>query len=92
MLKTIFLLPPTIEDLLVSPLSQFITFTANNFGHSGSFTKISVSTVHFFFLTVMSEASKEGNPNSHQAIEGPFSDECWKAAQKDITTLEGIGA
>ncbi len=39
--------PPTIEELLTSPLSKFITFDC---GYSGSFTEIFVTAVHPFFL------------------------------------------
>ncbi len=87
-----FIAPPTIEELHASPLSKFITFAANDCGYSGSFTKIFVTAVHPFFLKAKSEASKEDNPNWHQAKIGPFADEYWKAAKKEISTWEGMGA
>ena len=92
MLNAMPIAPPTIEELLASPLSKFITFAANDCGYSGSFTEIFVTAVHPFFLKAKSEASKEDNPNWHQAMNGPFADEYWKAAEKEIITLEGISA
>ncbi len=38
------------------------------------------------------EANREDKPNWHQAMNGPFADEYWKAAEKEIITLEGMGA
>ncbi len=67
--------PPTIEDLLVSSLSKCIAFDANDCKYSGSFTKIFVAAVHPYFLKAKSEASKENNPNWHQAMNGPFANE-----------------
>ncbi len=92
MLNVMPIAPPTIEELLASPLSKFITFAANDCGYSGSFTDIFVTAAHPFFLKAKSEASKEDNPNWHQAMNGPFADEYWKAAEKEIITLEGMGA
>ncbi len=73
---------PTIEDILASPLSKFITFVAINHGYSGSFTEIFATAVHPFFLKAKSEASKKDNPNWHQVTNGPFADEYWNAAEK----------
>ncbi len=58
MLNVMPIAPPTIEELLASPLSKFITFAANDCGYSGSFTKIIVTAAHPFFLKAKSEASK----------------------------------
>ncbi len=44
-----------------------------------------------FFLKAKSEANEDDNPNWLHVI-GPFADEYWKAHEKGITTLEGIGA
>ena len=51
-----------------------------------------VNHVHTLFLQSKSEESKEYNPNLRQAMSGPFSDEYWKAASKEIDTLEEMGA
>ncbi len=91
-LNTLPVAPPSIEDLLASSLSKFTTFAANDCGYSDSFTEIFVIAVHPFFLKAKSEESKEDNPNRHQAMNGPLTDEYWKVAEKDIITLEGMGA
>ncbi len=75
------LVPLTIQDRLVSPLSKFITFAANDCGFSGSLTEISVTAVHPFILKALSKASKEDNHNWYQVINGPFANEHWKAAE-----------
>ncbi len=86
------LILPTITGLLASPLSKFITFAANDCRYSGSFTEIFLNAVHPFCLKAKSEASKEDNQSSHQVMNGPFADQYWKAAEKDIDTLEGVDA
>ncbi len=87
------LAPPTsIEDLLASPLSSFITFAANDCGYNGSFTEIFVISLHPFFLKSKSEASKAVHTNWYQAMNGHFVDEYWKVAEKVINSLETIGA
>jgi hypothetical protein len=48
--------------------------------------------VHPLFLKAKSEASKEDNPNWKQAMNGPFKEEYWKAAVKEIETLESMNA
>ncbi len=55
----------SVEELLASPLSKFITFAANDCGYSDSFTEIFVTAVHPFFHKANSEASKEDNHNWH---------------------------
>ncbi len=90
-LNTMPFAPPTIEDFFASPPSKFTTFAANNCRYSGYFTEIFVTAVSPFFLKAKSEASKEDNPNWHQAMNGPFADEYWKAAKREITSLEGMG-
>ena len=48
--------------------------------------------VHPLFLKAKAAASKEDNPNYWEAMNGPFADEYWKAAVKEIETLEGMDA
>ncbi len=91
MLNTMSLAPLTIEYLLGSPLSKFIIFAANGCGYSGAFTEIFV-TAHPFFLIAKSETSKEDNPIWHQAMNRTLADVYWKAAEKEIDSLEGMGA
>ncbi len=91
-LNTMSLAPPTIEDLLLSLLSKFITFVANNYRYSATFTEIFVTACHPCFLKTKSEANKEDNPEQHQAPNGTFLYKYWKVAEKEISTLEAMVA
>ncbi len=51
-----------------------------------------MTAVHPFFLRAESEASKEDKPNWHQAMNGPYADEYWRSAEKEVDTLEGRSA
>ena len=79
---------PSIEALMASPLSNFIHFAANDCGYSGTRYDLIANWVHPLFLKAKSAASKEDNPNWSQAMRGPFKEEYWKAALKEIETLE----
>jgi len=82
---------PTVEELLESPLSRFITLAANSCGYSGTTQELIVNWVHPLFLKAKVEASKTDNPNWWEAMKSPFADEYWKAAVKEIQTLEKMG-
>ena len=73
---------------MASPLSNFIHFAANDCGYSGTRYDLIANWVHPLFLKAKSAASKEDNPNWSQAMRGPFKEEYWKAALKEIETLE----
>ncbi len=47
--NTMILATPTIKDLLVCPVSKFITSASNECNYSGSFTEIFVYAVYPFF-------------------------------------------
>ncbi len=79
------LAPPTMEDFLASCLSKFITFAANDCRYSGSFTEIFVNLVHPFFLKAIIL-------HPVKPWMDPFADSYWKTAEKEIDTLEGVGA
>eukprot|EP00956_Cyclotella_meneghiniana_P016588 scaffold26237_cov49-Cyclotella_meneghiniana.AAC.1 len=81
---------PTIEALMACPLSKFIHFAANDCGYSGSRYDLIANWVHPLFLKAKTEASKEDNPSWKQAMSGPFKEEYWKAAIKEIETLESM--
>ena len=83
---------PTIQELLNSPLSNFITLAANDCGYSGTAEDLIVNYVHPLFLQAKAAASKEGNPNWCQAMNGPFKEEYWKASVTKIETLESMHA
>ena len=82
---------PTVEELLASPLSRFITLAANSCGYAGTTQELIVNWVHPLFLKAKAEASKTDNPNWWEAMKSPFADEYWKAAVKEIKTLEKMG-
>ena len=81
---------PTIEALMACPLSKFIHFAANDCGYSGTRYDLIANWVHPLFLKAKTEASKEDNPSWKQAMSGPFKEEYWKAAIKEIETLESM--
>ena len=54
---------PTVEELLESPLSRFITLAANSCGYTGTTQELIVNWVHPLFLKAKAEASKSDNPN-----------------------------
>jgi len=45
-----------------------------------------------FFLKAKSEASKQDNPNWRDATNGPFNEEYWKAAVKELKALKKMDA
>ncbi len=51
-----------------------------------------VNYVHPLFLKAKAEASKEENPNWHDATTGDFADEYWEAMRVESKTLESMGA
>ena len=83
---------PTVDALLKSPLARFIKLAANDCGYSGSTKELIVNWIHPFFLAAKTAASKEDNPNWWQAMNGPFAEDYWKAACKEIETLERMHA
>ncbi|KAL7465925.1 hypothetical protein ACHAXS_006230 [Conticribra weissflogii] len=83
---------PTVEDILNSPLANFIDFAANDCGYSGSTKELICNWVHPLFLKAKSASSQADNPNWWQAMNGPFANEYWKAAVTEIETLEGMDA
>ncbi len=83
---------PTIAELLASPLAEFITLAANDCGYSGTAKELIVNYVHPLFLKAKAAASKEDNPNWHDATTGDFADEYWEAMRVEIKTLESMGA
>jgi hypothetical protein len=75
---------PTVEALMVCPLSRFIHFAANECGYKGTRYKLVADWVHPLFLKAKSEASKEDNLSWKQAMNGPFKAEYWEAALKRL--------
>ena len=83
---------PSVEALMACPISKFIHFAANDCGYSGTRHDLIANWVHPLFLKVKCEATKADNPNWRQAMNGPFKEEYWKAALKEIETLEAMDA
>ena len=83
---------PSVEALMACLLSKYIHFTANDCGYKGLHYELIANWAHPLFLKAKSEASKEDNPNWKQAMNGPFKEEYWKAAVKEIETLESMNA
>jgi hypothetical protein len=83
---------PTVEEILNSPIAKFIHFAAQESGYEGGVKDLIVTWVHPLFLKAKSAASKEDNPNWWQAMNGPFAEDFWQAAVKEIETLESMGA
>ena len=54
---------PSIEDILDTPLSNFIPFLSNNCGFTGKTHGVIVNQVHSMFLNTETAASKEHNKN-----------------------------
>ena len=48
--------------------------------------------VHPLFLKAKSKTRKVDTPNWKQAMNGPFKEDYWKAAVKEIKTLESMNA
>ena len=83
---------PTVETLMASPISKFIQFAANDCGYGGTRREIITNWIHPLFLKAKTEASKEDIPNWQQAMNGPFREEYWNTACKEIETLEEMDA
>jgi hypothetical protein len=82
----------TVEDLLASPLSQYITLASNDCIYSGSRTTLVCQDIHPFFLSAKTGISAEDNPNWGEAMSGPEAEKYWEAAKIEIATLEGMKA
>ena len=53
----------TVDDLMDSPLAQYITLAASDCGYGGTAEELIVSYVHPLFLKAHSAASKLDNPS-----------------------------
>ena len=73
-------------------MSKFIHFAANDSGYSGTTLELIANWVHCLFLKAKLEASKEDNPSQRKAMNGLFKEEYWKAACKEVKTLQNMEA
>ena len=81
---------PTIQELLDSPISNFITLAANDCGYEGTTEDIIVNYVHPLFLKSKEDASQADNTNWCQAMDSQFTEEYWEAAVTEIENLESM--
>ena len=83
---------PSAVSLMASPLSRFIHFAADDCGYGGTRHELIANWIHLLFLKAKSEADKSDNPNWRQAMNGPFKGKYWKAACKEMETVESMDA
>lgn len=81
---------PTVEELLASPLSQFIHLAANDCGYNGTKRELICEVIHPLFLRAKSAASKADNPTWKEAMNSPQADEWFEACKIEVGTLEGM--
>jgi len=79
---------PTLQDIVNSPLSQFIEFAANDSGYSGKTEELICQWVHPAFLSAKTGINKADYPSWEEAMRGDEAAEYWKAAELEIATLE----
>ena len=65
---------PTVQELLDSPIYNFITLAANDCVYEGTTKDLIVNYVHPLFLKSKPASSQADNPNWHQAMDGQFDD------------------
>ncbi len=78
---------PDTPSLLSSPLERHLSVMANSCG-TGTLQDLHLHTISPLILAAKTAATKEDNPNWWQAMNGPYANEYWKAAQIEIETLE----
>ena len=78
---------PDTPSLLSSSLERYLDIMATNCG-DGSLQDLQILLAHPLILAAESAASKEDNPTWWQAMNGPYADDYWKAAEAEIMTLE----
>jgi hypothetical protein len=82
---------PSTPSLIASPLDRYLCILADKCG-TGNIEDLHVQTLSPLILAAKTAASKEDNPTWWQAMNGPYAEEYWKAAQLEIETLENIKA
>ena len=68
---------PTSDDILYSPITKFITLSANTCVYSGTTEDMIVNYVHPFFINSKKETSREDNNNWSEEINGQFLTIIW---------------
>jgi hypothetical protein len=80
---------PNTPTLLASPLERYLIIMANKCD-TGAIEDLHVQMISPMILAAKTAATKEDNPTWWQAMNGPYAEEYWKAAQIEIETLERI--
>ena len=80
---------PDAPSLLTSEIGQYIGGIEVGDSGSGSPQSIYINQAHPLILAAKSAASKEDNPTWWQAMNGPYAEQYFKAAEVEILTLEG---
>ena len=83
---------PSLSEIMTGPLGRFVTLAARDSGFEGNIEDVLLQHVHPLFLKAKAGASAADNPNWNQAMNSKFANEWWKAAVKEIQTLEEMGA
>ena len=79
---------PSAEELLESPLGNFIKIAASESDYSGDAKDLVCAAVSPLFLKAKAEASKEDNSNWREASYGPHGKEYWEACKVEMATLD----
>jgi hypothetical protein len=82
---------PNTPTLLASPLERYLIIMASKCD-TGAIEDLHVQMISPMILAAKTAATKEDNPTWWQAMNGPYAEEYWKAAQIEIETLERIKA
>jgi hypothetical protein len=82
---------PNTPSLLSSHLEHYLSVSANTCG-TGTLQDLQLHTISPLILAAKTAATKEDNPTWWQAMNGPYAEEYWKAAQIEVVTLEQIQA
>jgi hypothetical protein len=91
-IRSMLLEVDTIEDLLTSPLSEFITLAVNDCIYTGPELTPVCQEIHPQFLSAKTGLSKDDNPGWSQAMAGDEAPQYWEAAKTEIATLEKMSA
>ena len=83
---------PSLKELMKSPLTKVITFSANSCCFSRSTKDLTVSWVDPLSLKTKAVLRKKDNPNWWDTLVDPFAGEYWKAADTEIEILKAMDA
>ena len=91
-LRSMLLKVDTVEDLMTSPLCDFISLAVNDCIYTGPEITMVCNDVSPWFLNAKCGISAQDNPGWNEAMSGTEAEQYWEAAKTEIATLEGIDA